>query len=82
MNFVQMRTAGDALDRAEFRSFGFDGQHQTTDDRPTIHDHRASTAVAVRATFLGTGEIEIVSQDFEQRLPSFAQELDSIAVDR
>ena len=78
---VQPGRRGDAFDRANGRPFGLDGQHEAAIDRSAIHDDRARSAVAVRATFLRAGQVHVVSQDFEQRLSRLAQEFGLVAVE-
>ena len=78
---VQPGRRGDTFDRADGRPFGLDRQHEAAIDRAAVEDDRASSAVAVRATFLRAGQVEVVSQDFEQRLPRFAQKFGLTAVE-
>lgn len=78
---VQPGRRGDTFDRADGGPFGLDRQHQAAINRATVEDHRASSAVAVRATFLRAGQVEVVSQDFEQRLPRLAEKFRLVAVE-
>src|SRR5207342_1380760 len=46
-----------------------DGERQAGDDAPSIDEHRAGAALAVVATLLGSGEIEIFAERIEQGGP-------------
>ena len=80
LDWVETGGGGDSFDRADGRPFGLDRQHEAAIDRATVEDDRASSAVAVRATFLRAGQVHVVSQDFEQRLPRLAEEFGLAAV--
>ena len=77
---VQPGRGRDSFDGANGRPFGLDGQHEAAIDRAAVEDDRASSAVAVRATFLRTGQVHVVPQDFEQRLAWLAQKFGLVTV--
>ena len=78
---MQVALLGQAFDGFDRRSFGFDAENDATVDRKAVHQHGASTAVAVVAAFLGPGEPQIFAEDFQQALPGLAEELGGFAVD-
>ena len=78
---VQPGRRGDTFDGADRGPFGLDRQHEAAINRAAIEDDRASSAVAVRATFLRAGQVKVVSQDFEQRLPRLAEKFGLVAVE-
>jgi hypothetical protein len=47
----------------------------------TIHDDGAGPAVTVAAPLLGSRQLQLIPQDFQQSLPRFCQYLNFIAID-
>ncbi len=72
----------EAFDRFQPATFDLDRQHEAAIHRPAIEKHRAGSAIAVRAAFLGAGQLQHVAQDFEQRLSRRAEEFFCAAVNR
>ena len=75
---MRRRHAFDRFDRAALDL----GRHdETRIDEPAVEQHVAGAAVAVVATFLGTGEAQIVAERLEQALARLAEEFGFLAVD-
>jgi len=58
-----------------------DRKRETGVDAPTIHDHRARSALTAAAAFLGAGERQMLSQGIEQREPRFDDNSCGLMVD-
>lgn len=80
LNWIEALAGGNSFNSLNAGSFRFDCENQATIDRSTVNQDRASSAVAVRATFLCTRQVERVPQDFEQRLTWLAKEFCLTAV--
>jgi hypothetical protein len=59
---VQLSVGRQPFDGRDFGAIFHDGKSQARDDTPPIHQHRARPALAVVATLLRSGEIEIFTQ--------------------
>src|ERR1043166_5947440 len=70
-----------ALDRLDVTTFGVETKHQTRKNRAPVHEHSASAAFTQLATVLRAGEIQILTQNFEQRLVRCEGDLSLFAVE-
>ena len=81
LNRVQAVALGDAFNGGDLGPFRLRSQHQAGADQAAIDDHRAGTAVASAAAFLGAELADLVAQRVEQGLLRRAEKIDLIAVD-
>jgi hypothetical protein len=63
---MQPLTVRHPFDGGDLASLGGDGELQTGDGPASVEQHRAGAALALIAAFLGTGEIETLTQRVEQ----------------
>ena len=56
-------------------------QHEASVDGLTIEQHGTCAAIAVAATFLGSGQADAVAQQIEQRVAAVSQDLMLLPVD-
>lgn len=71
----------DALDGENILAVYFGREHETRRDEAPVEEHGAGAAVTGRATLLGAGEIEPITQGVQQCFDRFAEELDRFAVE-
>ena len=64
-----------ALDGGHFGAVLHDGEREAGIDPPPVHQHGARAALAVIATLLGAGQVEMVAQRIEQGRPRRDPEL-------
>src|ERR1044072_755531 len=57
-----------SLDRLHVTTVGIETEHQTRKNRASIDEHGARATLPELATVFCTGEIQILTQNFEQRL--------------
>jgi hypothetical protein len=55
-----------ALDGGDVVAIGLDGKDQAGLDRLSIHDHRASSTISLTAPILGSGQAQLVAQQFQE----------------
>src|SRR6516165_10783428 len=77
---MQIVPARHALDRLNLVAFRLDRKHQACADQTAVERHAAGATVARAATLLAAGQIELVTQDVEQRELRLAQKLRGLAV--
>ncbi len=63
---VQLRAAGDALNRANVGAIGFSGRNQATGNDRAIQQHGARAAFPLAATFLCARRVQLVAQHVQQ----------------
>jgi len=78
---VQAFRLGDAFDGGDFRALDFDAEHAARIHKAAVHDDIARAAVAVVAAFFRTGELELISQYFEEAVASVTKEIGFFTVD-
>jgi len=78
---VQGLGCGDALNGGDGTALHLGRHYQAGVDEPAIKNDVARAAVAVVAAFLGTGQTQLVAQDFQEALPRLTQKLGVLAVD-
>ncbi len=78
---VQVPWLGEAFDRLDPCSLGFNRQDNAAIDRDAAEHDRTGAAVAVVAAFFGAGEAQGLAEDFQQALPRLAEKLGGFAVD-
>jgi len=66
---VQFAVRRQSFDGRDLGAVLHDGEGQAGNDAPPIDEHRAGAALAVVATLLGSGEIEIFAECVEQGGP-------------
>lgn len=59
----------EALNRGDLGTAGGCGECETTEDPMSVHNHRASTALAVIATLFASAQMEMVAQRIKKRGP-------------
>src|SRR5262249_52699624 len=64
---VEMAVLCQALDRGDARAVLHHGQHQARYDAAAVDQDSTGTTLAVITTLLGTGQVEMLAQDIEQR---------------
>ncbi len=78
---VQCFTGRDAFDRGNLLTFGLNPEDKAGTDQPPIQGDRAGTAVTCAAAFLGTGEVQTVTQHIQQGFARIAEIVDRITID-
>src|SRR5689334_24308492 len=78
---MQLWSMGHALDRLNVASCGVEAQHQTRKNRAPVDEHCARAAFAELAAVFRAGEIQILTQNFEQRLVRCEGDLSLFAVE-
>ena len=64
---VQIVPVGQTFDGDDLGPLERDGQRQARVGAAAVDQHRAGTALAVRAAVLGAGQVEVLAQEVEQR---------------
>src|ERR1043165_9393276 len=78
---MKLRTVGHSLDRFYIVTFSVETEHQAQQNRTPIDKHRARAALAQLTTVLRAGEIQILTQNCEQRLVRCEGDLSQFAVE-
>ena len=65
---MQLRTIRHTFDRFNLAAFSIKPEHQARKDRTPIDEHRTCATLAQFTAVLRPGEIQIFTQNFEQRL--------------
>src|SRR5215204_2026297 len=78
---MQLRSVGHSFYCFYFSTFGVKAQHQARKNRTPIDEDRARAALAKLTTVLRTGEIQILTQNFQQRLVRCEGDLGMFAVE-
>src|SRR5690242_5281612 len=78
---MKLGPVGHALDRFHIATFGVEAKHQTGKNRTPVDEHGASAAFTELAAVLRAGEIQILTQNFEQRLVRCEGDLSLFAVE-
>ena len=65
---MQHGAVSHAFDRFDLLVLSVEAQHQTRKNRAPVDQHRARAALAELAAVLGAHQIQIFTQDFQQRL--------------
>ena len=63
---VELAGVGDAFNRADIRALGLQRWHQAAIHQRAVHDHGTGAALALAATFLGSGELHLFAQHVQQ----------------
>jgi len=79
---VQMTMHGHSFNRLQRCPFGFHREHDATIHGHAIHDYGAGAAVAIIATFLRSGQPQLVAENLQETLPRFAEEFAFLPVNR
>src|SRR5436190_457323 len=78
---MQTAAVGHAFDGRDLARLQVGRQRQTREHGRAVDEHRARAALSELAAVLGADEIEILAQDFEQRLVDGDEQLARLAVD-
>src|ERR1051325_9927591 len=78
---MKLGSVGHSLDRFHVTTFGVKAEHQTRKYRTSIDEHRARAKLAQLAAVLCAGEIQILTQNFQQRLVRCEGDLGLFAVE-
>src|SRR5262245_34107231 len=79
---VELRVAGEPLDRADLGAVAHGGELQAGGDRVAVHDHRASTASADAAAVLGAGEVQVFTEHVhKQAVAGLEVDLNGVSVE-
>src|ERR1044072_3960130 len=65
---MKLSAVSHSLDRLHFTIFSVKTEHQARKNRTTIDEHRTCTTLTEFAAVFCAGEIQILTQNFEQRL--------------
>src|SRR5215510_14820330 len=65
---MQLRAVRHSLDRLYFSTFGLETKHQAGKNRTAVYQNRARATLTQLTAVLRSGEIQIFTQNFEQRL--------------
>jgi hypothetical protein len=77
---VEMALGSQSFDGLQGGTLSFHREDDATVHWHAVHDDRAGSAVAIIATFLGTGQAQLVPENFEETLARFAEEFSLLAV--
>src|SRR5258708_15129099 len=78
---VQLPVLGHALDCGELLAFGLDGEHGAALDGFSVHQDRASPALAGVAAYVSPGEADYISQVVHEQQPGLHLVLLPVTVD-
>ena len=78
---MQLSAVSHAFDRLHLTTFSIKTEHQARQDRTPVDEHGARTTLTQLAPVLSPGEIEIFTQNFEQRLVRCEGDLGVFAVE-
>src|SRR5215813_4138023 len=78
---MKLGAMGHSLDRLYIATLGVEAEHQTRKNRAPVDEHGASAAFTELAAVLRAGEIQILTQNFEQRLVRCEGDLSLFAVE-
>ncbi len=78
---MQPAIRGEALDRRHSPSVAVRAQHEAGQHRLVVEQHRAGTALTELAAVLGAAQVQIFTQDLEQRLVRRERDFGWLAVD-
>src|SRR5690349_6926512 len=78
---MQLAVGGEALDSRDLDAILHHGKGQARDDAASVDEHGAGATLAVVATFLSSGEVEILAERVEQRSPRSERQAPLDAVD-
>ena len=78
---MKLGTLGHTFDRFHVATLGVETKHQARQNRTPIDEHRTRTTLAQLAAVLRSGEIQIFTQNFEQRLVRCEGDLGVFAVE-
>ena len=70
------------LDRLDATALGFEAEHEAGEHASSVNQHGAGTALAQLAAVFRAREIQVFTQDFEQRLVRREGDLRGLAVQR
>src|SRR5205807_8527486 len=71
---------GEAFDRRHFGVANERGKGQAREDRDAVNEDRAGTALAQLAAVLRTSKVELLAQDFEERVMRIGRDRSRLAV--
>jgi hypothetical protein len=78
---VQASVGGEAFDRRHRAAVAVDAQHEARQHRLAVEEHGARAALAEFAAMLGAAEVQVLTQDLEQRFVRREGDLGGFAVD-
>src|SRR5215212_3375898 len=78
---MQLRSIRHAFDRLHFATFSIKTEHQARQNRTPVDEHRARATLAQLAPVLRPSEIQILTQNFQQRLVRCEGDLSVFAVE-
>ena len=78
---VQVFRCTQPFDRLDLVALMHDRERQARIDPPPTHDDRAGAALAVIATLLGAGEMQMFAQRIKQRRPRVERDFARLAID-
>ena len=78
---MKLWSMGHALDGLNVATLGVETKHQTRKNRTPVDEHGASAAFAELTAVLRASEIQILTQNFEQRLMRCEGDLSLFAVE-
>src|SRR5215813_15053327 len=70
-----------SFNRFYVAALGVEAKHQTRENRAAVDEHSASATLAQLAAVLRAGEIQILTQNFQQRLVRCEGDLSQFAVE-
>src|ERR1051325_4302917 len=78
---MKLRSIRHPFDRLNLATFSIKTKHQARQDRTPIDEHRARATLAQLTAVLRPGEIQILTQNFQQRLMRCEGDLGVFAVE-
>src|SRR5215213_3664623 len=78
---MQLRSIRHAFDRLNLVAFSIQTKHQARQNRTPVDEHRARATLAQLTSVLCSGEIQILTQNFQQRLVRCEGDLGVFAVE-
>ena len=79
---VQAAVAGKAFDRRDRTAVAVDAEHEAREHRLAVEQHGAGAAFAQLAAVLGAAQVQVFTQNLEQRLVRRERDLGRFAVQR
>jgi len=82
LQYMQVLADRHALDCLNRFAFGLDTENQTRTGQAPINRDAAGAAIAGSAAFFGAGQVQLIAQHIQKRLPRVAKKLHAVAVYR
>ena len=78
---MQLSAVSHSLDRFYFSTFGVEAEHQTRQNRTAVDEHSTRATLAKFTAVFRAGEIQVLTQNFEQCLVRCEGDLCGFAVE-